>query len=141
MGFLIGCTSNPESENNEVIEKMKPIVKKWVLSEESVMNYDSLISNYEFLGEWRMDIKMGTMNETLYYEYYNSNDENLYYLVTKENSMTIYEKKRDGNKYWGLNKDEWVVFDENGDRISYDREGLMSKEDLKSYGITYTKIR
>tara|TARA_R110000803_G_scaffold173620_4_gene236339 strand:+ start:88 stop:525 length:438 start_codon:yes stop_codon:yes gene_type:complete len=136
VGFLIGCSSNRDSENNEEVEE-----KEWVLSEESVMGYDSLTKNYEFVGEWRMDIKMGTMNETLYYEYYNSNDENLYYLVTKENSMTIYEKKRDGNKYWGLNKDEWVVFDENGDRISYDREGLMSKEDLKSYGITYTKIR
>ena len=121
VGFLIGCSSNRDSENNEEVEE-----KEWVLSEESVMGYDSLTKNYEFVGEWRMDIKMGTMNETLYYEYYNSNDENLYYLVTKENSMTIYEKKRDGNKYWGLNKDEWVVFDENGDRISYDREGLMS---------------
>ena len=132
IGFLVGCNSgiknNGESENNVKIEE-----KKWILSDESVMGYDSLTKNYEFVGEWRMDIKMGTVNETLYYEYYNSNDENLCYLMIKDKTISIYEKERDGNK--------WVVFDENGDRISYDREGLMSKEDLKSYGITYTKIR
>ena len=75
--FLIGCSSNSNNESEEVEEK------EWVLSEESVMGYDSLTKNYEFVGEWRMDIKMGTVNETLYYEYYNSVDENLCYLMIK----------------------------------------------------------
>ena len=135
-GFLIGCSSNSNNESEKVEEK------EWVLSEESVMGYDSLTKNYEFVGEWRMDIKMGTMNETLYYEYYNSNDENLCYLMIKDKTMSIYEKERDGNKYWDINNDEWFVIDENGNLQSYIKEeGLISDEELKSYGITYTKIR
>ena len=135
-GFLIGCSSNSNNESEEVEGK------EWVLSEESVMGYDSLTKNYEFVGEWRMDIKMGTVNETLYYEYYNSNDENLCYLMIKDKTMSIYEKERDGNKYWDINNDEWFVIDENGNLQSYIKEeGLISDEELKSYGITYTKIR
>jgi len=141
IGFLVGCNSgiknNGESENNVKIEE-----KKWILSDESVMGYDSLTKNYEFVGEWRMDIKMGTVNETLYYEYYNSNDENLCYLMIKDKTISIYEKERDGNKYWDINNDEWFVIDENGNLQSYIKEeGLISDEELKSYGITYTKIR
>jgi hypothetical protein len=135
-GFLIGCSSNSNNESEEVEEK------EWVLSEESVMGYDSLTKNYDFVGEWRMDIKMGTVNETLYYEYYNSNDENLCYLMIKDKTMSIYEKERDGNKYWDINNDEWFVIDENGNLQSYIKEeGLISDEELKSYGITYTTIR
>jgi len=141
IGFLVGCNSgiknNGESENNVKIEE-----KKWILSDESVMGYDSLTKNYEFVGEWRMDIKMGTVNETLYYEYYNSNDENLCYLMIKDKTISIYEKERDGNKYWDINNDEWFVIDENGNLQSYIKEeGLISDEELKSYGVTYTKIR
>ena len=113
IGFLVGCNTgiknNGESENNVKIEE-----KKWILSDNSVMDYDSLTKNYEFVGEWRMDIKMGTVNETLYYEYYNSNDENLCYLMIKDKTMSIYEKERDGDKYWDINNDEWFVIDENG---------------------------
>lgn len=128
--FLIGCSSESGSEK-----------KEWVLNEESVMDYDSLTSNYEFLGEWKMEMKMGDISNEMYYEYYNSNDKNLCYLVIKDNTMTIYEKKRDGNKYWGINKEEYNIINENGELICYDAEGLMSEDELKSYGITYTKIR
>ena len=134
--FLIGCSSNSNNESEEVEEK------EWVLSEKSVMGYDSLTKNYEFVGEWRMDIKMGTVNETLYYEYYNSVDENLCYLMIKDGAMSIEEKKRDGNKYWGINKNEYFVITKNGELICYGGEGeLQDKELLKSYGITFTKLR
>ena len=129
IGFLIGCSSESESEK-----------KEWILNEESVMGYDSLTSNYEFLGEWKMEMNMGGISNS-FMEFYNSGNKNTCYHVWKENTMTIYEKKRDGNKYWGINKEEYYVIDENGELICYDAEGLMSKDELKSYGITFTKIR
>lgn len=141
-GFLIGCSSESGSDKmKDYVNSIVPKEKVWVLNEESVMDYDSLTSNYEFLGEWKMEMKMGNISNEMYYEYYNSNDKNLCYLMIKDNTMTIYEKKRDGNKYWGINKEEYYVIDENGELICYDAEGLMSKDELKSYGITFTKIR
>jgi hypothetical protein len=142
IGFLVGCNSgiknNGESENNVKIEE-----KKWILSDESVMDYDSLIKNYEFLGEWEERLKMGSVDITTYMEFYNTSNKNTCYHVWKENeTISIYEKKRDGNKYWGINKSDYYVITSNGELICYGGEGeLQDKELLKSYGITFTKLR
>ena len=84
---------------------------------------------------------MGDISNSYFMEFYNSGNKNTCYHVWKENTMIIKEYKRDGNKYWGTNKDEYYVIDENGELICYDEEGLMSKDELKSFGITFTKIR
>ena len=128
-GFLIGCSSDSGNEK-----------KEWVLNEESVMDYDSLTSNYEFLGEWKYHFNSGDIDITTYMEFYNSGKENTCYHVWKENTMTIKEYKRDGNKYWGVSKDEYYVIDENGELICYDEKGLIM-DDLETFGVYITKIR
>lgn len=131
IGFLIGCNSESESEK-----------KEWILNEESVMDYDSLTSNYEFLGEWKYHIKVGDIDKPCFMEFYNSGNKNTCYHVWKEKTMIIKEYKRDGNKYWGTNKDEYYVIDENGELICYDGEGkIQTKEDLESWNIYISKIR
>ena len=45
------------------------------------------------------------------------------------------------NPLWGINKNEYFVITKNGELICYGLDGLQDKEKLKSWGITYTKIR
>ena len=117
--------------------------KEWVLSEESVMGYDSLTNNYEFVGEWELKMEMQSGNMYLYQEFYKSSNRNTCYIVSKENTlMEIKENKRDGRKYWVNSNDEYYEITDDGELLSYDGEGnLQDKNQLNSFGITLTKIR
>ena len=91
-GFLIGCSSNSGSESDGSIEE-----KEYVLSRGSIMDHDSLKNNYKFIGEW----KIGSSDGEIMIELYNSNNENVCYMVAKIfDTMEIGEIERDGNKYY-----------------------------------------
>ena len=167
VGFLISCSSTSSNDGLEGVEGENDFrnganaldkdtfgeyyniptttnTPHYVLDKESVMDYDSLTKNYEFLGEWKYHIKVMD-NKPCFMEFYNSGNKNTCYHVWKENgTMSIKEYKRDGNKYWESIKDksDYYVITSNGELICYGGNGeLQTKEELESYLVYITKIR
>tara|TARA_B110000503_G_C6933942_1_gene323978 strand:- start:92 stop:517 length:426 start_codon:yes stop_codon:yes gene_type:complete len=136
-GFLISCNSSNNEKTKEVVEKVKEEPKK-----KGEIDYATLKNNNEFVGEWKMEMEVGDDVLSLNMEYYKSVDENICFLVTRENNtMRILERKREGDKYWSINKYEYNIIDKDGNMQCYDENGLINDDVLKSYGITFTKIR
>jgi len=136
VGFLIGCSSNRDSENNEEVEE-----KEWVLDEESVMGYDSLKNNYEFIGRWNMvwTITSKKGQKEAEYEFYNSDDKNYWYWVSKaNNSLTIRKFIRNGDKYTRKPQSDvdYYLITKDGELKSYDNDGFIGPE----FGFKYVKM-
>jgi hypothetical protein len=134
-GFLIGCSSNSNNESEEVEGK------EWVLSEESVMGYDSLTKNYEFIGRWKMVWTItGLKNQkAVEYEFYNSDDKNYWYEVHKENnSLTIHKFIRNGDKYTRKPQSDvdYYLINKDGELKAYDNDGFIGPE----FGFKYVKM-
>ena len=112
------------------------------MSEESVMGYDSLKNNYEFIGRWNMvwTITSKKGQKAAEYEFYNSDDKNYWYGVFKENnSLTIRKFIRNGDKYTRKPQSDvdYYLITKYGELKSYDNDGLIGPE----FGFKYVKIQ
>lgn len=140
--FVIKTDPNNKEIDNEVVEKTNNVNQKELTeSPENEISYDSLKNNYEFIGRWKMVWTITSLKDQkpVEYEFYNSDDKNYWYKVSKKNPITIQKFIRNGDKYTRKpqNDVDYYLINKDGELKAYDNDGFIGPE----FGFKYVKMR
>jgi len=136
-GFILGCSSNNNSESGKNSVAGYPVVKEFDLedtvSEKS--EYELLIEGSKLVGRWKMEFTIGNIKPRTI-EFY-ERDNKYFEIWITQNPYSVLKKKlvqQDG-RYLCEKEGEYYIISKNGNLKSYDEEGYIGEE----FGFRYVK--
>ena len=134
-GFIIGCSSNNNSESGKNSVADYPVVEEFDSADNVIEKpeHEILIEGATLIGKWKMETTIGPyLSMTI--EFYEKDKE--YFEVVTENTPTINKLVKQGEKYYSESRgDEYYIISKNGNLKSYDEEGYIGEE----FGFRYVK--